>query len=62
MPRLSLFSFTRPTRDRPIRNEEWAHSSSNASDDLGDFNVDVFFEILFGSHIVEPYVGQLKVA
>jgi len=42
--------------------DEWGHSSSDAGDDFGGFNVDVFFEILFGSQIVKPYVGQLKVA
>jgi len=39
-------------------------SSSSASNDdfLDNFDVGIFFEVLFGSQLVEPYVGQLKVA
>lgn len=37
-------------------------SSSSASDVLGGFNVGLFFEVLFGSQPVEPYVGQLAVS
>ncbi len=37
-------------------------ASSSASDILGGFNVVLFFEVLFGSQPVEPYVGQLAVS
>ena len=42
--------------------DRWGAKSSTFNEGLDDFNVDVFFEILFGSQNVEPYVGQLNVA
>jgi len=44
--------------------DSWGRHSSagNDNDSLAGFNVDIFFEILFGSQVVEPYVGQLAVA
>ena len=39
--------------------DRWG-SSSSSSDEV--FNVEVFFEILFASQLVEPYIGQLAVA
>ncbi len=42
--------------------DSWGKSSSTATDGLDNFNVDVFFEVLFGSQQVELYVGQLAVA
>ncbi len=37
-------------------------SSSSSSNSLGNFNVGVFFEILFASQPAEPYIGQLGVS
>jgi len=47
--------------DPQLREEydQWGSSSSSSDE---SFNVEVFFEILFGSQIVEPYIGQLAVA
>lgn len=42
--------------------DTWGSSSSSANGDGPIFNVAVFFEILFGSQIVEPYIGQLAVS
>ena len=40
----------------------WGQRSSSRDGQFDDFNVDIFFEILSGSQVVEPYIGQLAVA
>lgn len=46
--------------------DEWGLPKQSSSDadlsPLGNFRPDIFFAILFGSQLVEPYVGQLTVA
>ena len=42
--------------------DSWGEHSSTTNNEFDSFNVDIFFEVLFGSQIVELYVGQLAVA
>ena len=50
------------TLSDPKLREDYDQFGSSSSFGAGGFNAEVFFEILFASQLVEPYIGQLAVA
>ena len=61
---LELHQAYQTLSDPKLREEydQWGSTSSLDGGYSSDFNVGIFFEILFGSQLVEPYIGELAVA